>query len=301
MQKIIAIIFVIFFLIACGAQNKTSEEETLLEDSLSNTSMQMITLPQTIAIDFPSVLSSVNNDSFVENIESIKIIINIEKEKLKLLEEVIDTIRQECKGLTTCHIEANQSIVLGEIDFMQFPLGEKYQYELKLNISHQMMLTFKWSDFSRDILTIYKEENHQLKMHYFSDDMKNKEAVYIADSKNTAQNSLMISLNRNNGLYRFRSNNINANSSFSSNILVQDEVLLEENENIYDFNNNFSNIEEGAYLLFSSSENADKLNLLELFEKSLGSFLVFDNKLQGFTYKNLESEAVIPLRITAED
>ncbi len=294
---------------ACGAQTKSAEDDFPTESNPSNTTASMLSLPQTFTIDFPLVLSRLNNNLFLQNIQSIQNIISIQKDNLKLLEQVMGAITQECQAKTACHIEANhfrveennQSVFLGEINFREDASAKKYRYTLALKVSSDKKLIFKWSDMSREVVSIYQEPNHQVKMHYFGDTLEQKEALFIEDNKSTSQNSLMISLDSNSKTYKLQSNYISKDESFSSNILVKNKVLLEENENIYALSSDFSNFKEGTYLLFSSIENLENLNLVELFEKALGSFLRFENRLEGFTYKSLEDEAVIPYRITALD
>ena len=309
MRKTFFIIFIIFFLIACGAQNKSSESEEEVSSPLNT-----VILPPVISIDFPSSLTHVSNEIFVNNIQSIQSSINIERDKLKLLEQVIDKITEECIGLKKCHIEANhfsvkennQSIFLGELDFNQYDIDVKYQYELRLKISHKELVTFKWSTLTTDVVSTYQKDEYLLNMHYFSALVQQKEVLYINKHQSQSQNFLMLSFDANKTEYRLRSNYVSKDESFSSNILVQNDLLLEENENIFELTSDFSTFKEGSYMLFSSMENIEDLNPLELFEKSLGSFLLFENKLQGFTYDVLANdiladEALIPVRISAVD
>jgi len=310
LQKIIFLIAILFFFIACGAQNRSPKNNDYYTSEVAEPNVKLLTLPKTISIEFPSALNSLNNVFFSQKIQSIKKLIDIQKKKFKLLEQVIDEISQKCKDRIECHIEANTfrvkenkgSVFLDEIDFFQYPLNEKYQYSLNLKLDKQKSLTFKWSDINYDVLSFYKENNRKLSMHYFSDLSKSKEALYIDDTQSMAKNSLMISFNTNSKNYKLRSNYIDENKAFSSNIVVENKILLEENENIYALNNDFSNVRVGAYLLFSSIEDVSKLNLLELFEKSLGSFIFFETKVQGFIYDNsLIDETLVPFRISAID
>jgi hypothetical protein len=270
-----------------------------------------IALPQVISIDFPSDLKNVNTDIFVKNIQKS---ISIKKEQLKYLEQIINKLSNACYGLEKCHINANHfsvqddnhTIFLGEIQLNQYSRDLKYQYELSLILGDKEKIIFSWSDDRMDVLSIYEKEKYQVAMHYFADISKHKEVLYIDENQKTTKNSLMISLDTKMKEYRLRSNYISKEKSASFNILVKDEVLLEENENIFTLNSDFPNVKEGAYVLFSSMQDIQPLNLLEVFESSLGSFLFFDNKLQGFTHRNVASstlvdEALIPSEITALD
>ena len=292
MQKIVYFILVLVFLIGCGAQNKSPEGEARDGTNASTLVSSTLVLPEVIAIDFPSILKNLSSDIFIEDIKSK---IEIEKEQLKLLEQIMGQISNECKGLEECYVDANSSAFLGKIQLNQY----SNEYKLSLTTSDKEQISFSWSDVKADVLTVYKKENYQVAMHYFRDVSKQKEALYIEESKKRAKNSLMISLDSKKQEYRLRSNYISTDSKASFNILVKDEVLVEENENIFSLNSDYSNFKEGAYLLLSSSKDIQSLNLVELFEKAQGSFLVFDNKVQGFVYGELvDVGAVIPLGIT---
>ena len=182
---------------------------------------------------------------------------------------------------------------------------------MSLTTINKEKITFSWSEMKSDVLTVYEKEEYQVAMHYFRDISKEKEALYIEESQKSAKNSLMISSDSKERAYRLRSNYISTEKSSSSNIFVKDEVLMEENENIFSLTRDFSNLEEGAYLLLSSNSVTPSSNLLEQFENTEGSLLHFNNKVQGFTYKIARftaldagiSEirpAVTPLRITAQ-
>ena len=267
-------------MLGCGAQNRSPEGEARDSSNDLTLASSMLVLPEVIAIDFPLALKNLSSDISVENIKSK---IEIEKEQLKLLEQIMGQISNECKGLEECYVDANSSAFLGKIQLNQY----SNEYKLSLTTSDKEQISFSWSDVKADVLTVYKKENYQVAMHYFRDVSKQKEALYIEESKKRAKNSLMISLDSKKQEYRLRSNYISTDSKASFNILVKDEVLVEENENIFSLNRDYSNLKEGAYLLLSSSKDIQSLNLVELFENAQGSFLVFDNEVQGFVYGEL--------------
>ena len=286
-------VILISFILGCGAQNKSPEEEVRDMSNTSTLISNTLLLPKIIAIDFPSALKNLSSDIFIENIQTK---IAIEKEQLQLLEEITGQLSNECNGLEECYVDANNSAFLGKIQLNQ----HNKEYKLSLMTSNQEKISFSWSDVKADVLTVYQKENYQVAMHYFRDVSNQKEALYIEESEKRAKNVLMIDLDSKKRAYRLRSNYIFNASQASFTILIKDGVLVEENENIFSLNSDFSNLEEGSYLLLSSRQEIESSNLLELFENAQGSFLVFDGKVQGFSYSDeVDVGAVTPVGITA--
>ncbi len=289
LQKIAYWSLILFLLVGCVGQSKSPEGEEVVASPAPGAVPSRIVLPKVIDIDFPNALKSLNSDIFVENIQAK---IAIEKEQLKLLEEISSQLNQECEALSECYVDANNSAFVGKIKLNQYANTLKYQYKLSLVTSNQEQISFSWSDVKADVLTVYEKENNYVAMHYFKDISVEKEVLYIDESQKTSKNSLMISLDNNKSEYRLRSNYISTDISGSSNILVKNETLLEENENMYSLNKDYTDVEEGAYVLLASNKENQPSNLLEVFENAQGSFLSFDHKVQGFSYRDLEGDAI---------
>jgi len=316
LKEFISLVIVVFVFLACGAQNNPKENSFNENEPITtiDASLESNLLPKVIAIDFPTGLSALSSSSLSQSIEPIQAIIGEEKRQLLLLNQVMNTIVETCTGLEQCRIqentlsiqEDNETRLLGTLDFNKLNSDKRYRYELSLEIEAHKRVTFKWGLSSEDVLSIYEDDGEKITQHYYADKRQNKEAYYIEDHQNIMQNTFMISYDNSKNIYRLQSHHIDEHSSFSSNILLQNNLLVEENENMFDLNSDFLALKEGSYLLLSAMDNMNALNLIERFESSLGSFMVFNNQVEGFSFTHLENDAfvsgtVIPFRITAEN
>jgi len=252
-------VFVLFFMVACGAQNSPTEEVSVLSGSGSDavptpidtiedtvlTNKSAIILPKAIAIDFPKELNSSSNPSFNKNVSRVQKVIDDEKFNLELLELAIDEITKECPdNNTTCHFEKDhfrvnhnhQTIILGEIRFEKYELNSTNGYNLLLNLNDNISIQYEWIEAENNVFTTYLDANNSVELHYFTEN-NTSEALYIDDNLENEKNSFMINLENNgSSLYLLSSNHIKDNKQdFSSSLRVEDTVLVEDNASFFNF------------------------------------------------------------------
>ena len=156
-------------------------------------------------------------------------------------------------------------------------------YELILAINNEEEISFKWSENKQNIFTFYTKGSNTLKMHYFIESSLNKKALFIEDKQIHSLNTLMLTSESNKTKnYHLASNHIENNQqNFSMKLSIKDEKLIENN--ILEFQQIASNLEEGNYLILPSDKNVTTLNLIDKFTLVRGSFSIFRGELQGHT------------------
>lgn len=278
---------------ACGAQNNPTENQSNPEsEDIGMIADSVASLPKTIAIDFPTTLSSSSNELFNDNVKYVKNILTIEKRYLGFLHQVMANIREECKLLTKCSIAVNhftveengKDILLGEIEFITNIKDKFYDNALTLAISSEEKVSFRWNSIRNDVFTLYTKDTNSLEMHYLIDTILNKEALYVEEKQVGELNTFMISLDANESKdYTLSSNHIKSGQeNFSMNLLLRDEKLVENS--IFEFQTMTSTLEDGTYLLLfneNKENNITTLNLIDKLALQKGSVSLFNGEIQG--------------------
>ena len=278
---------------ACGAQNNPTENQSNPEsEDIGMIADSVASLPKTIAIDFPTTLSSSSNELFNDNVKYVKNILTIEKRYLGFLHQVMANIREECKLLTKCSIAVNhftveengKNILLGEIEFITNIKDKSYDNALTLAISSEEKVSFRWNSIGNDVFTLYTKDTNSLEMHYLIDTILNKEALYVEEKQVGELNTFMISLDANESKdYTLSSNHIKSGQeNFSMNLLLRDEKLVENS--IFEFQTMTSTLEDGTYLLLFNEKKENNITTLNLIDKlalQKGSVSLFNGEIQG--------------------
>ena len=274
---ILAILF-----IGCGAQNHpNTDNEPIEEESLLYENEE--TLPQTIKIPLPiKFMENPNNEIFNQDIQRIEKNTSFIKQGLDQLKRVMPNILENCDYKSPCSIPSND-IYIKEGD-KNISLGriELKNNEITLSLNQIEHLNFKWKNGTIDITTQYNYKEGNINLHYISDS-NNRESIIIHEKYNNEHNNYIIQ--KTNISYNIQSNHIKETSkNFSSNILLEEGIILNYNENIFPLSFKNHHLKEGNYLLLPPHTNVKNLNLIDLISLAEGSFSIFNNQLQGFLY-----------------
>jgi len=272
------------------------------------------TLPHSIAIDFPNILTSSLNSAFVKDITDVKKIETMAFLNLSLVSQAMPKILNECAGSITCHFQAEEFIVeyneknitLEKIDFIQHSKNKNYKYELtvikpfKNDASNEIndSITYKWTSNRKDVWSFYQNRESNLSLRYFIDADEN-ESMVINDQRLEENSNFIITKKLQ--TYHLSSNHIKKNSdSFSFNILLEDELIINQNENIVQLYITNESAKEGNYLLLPPHTKEDGLTLKNVLDLAKGTFSFFYGAFQGFLYTdefldNLDELTVIEL------
>ena len=292
MKQNIFFISILLFIVGCGAQNNPKEPTTPegnngLRDDTEGSSSSIL-LPNTINIEFPQSIE--NSPTLKENVQYVKNITNIMEENLALLREVMPQIVEECKEKSICNFQKNhfieeRNISIGEIDFIKYEPTKSHQYEIILKLTEMKSLTYQWSEEKKNVMSTYSNKDEVLALHYFNDS-NNSEALYINDTRSNEKNAFIISLEENpSSPYHLRYNHLTKNhQNFSSNIIIENEMLVENSFQINETQTIFTNLKDGDYLLLPPNISIKALNFIDILTLSEGSFSIFNGGIQGFLY-----------------
>ena len=260
LKENILYLFIVFSMLGCGAQNNPIEEFSSASEASSDSSVSTlattesnILLPKSVAMDFPNALKDSSNSSFNKKVNRIQKAIDSEKYNFELLKLAIAEIEEACpESNATCNFgkdnfrvnHNHQTVLLGEINFIKSKEENKSSYALLLTLNDDIQVRYEWKEDEKDVFTTYLEGNNSLLLHYFKDNNQS-EASYINDSLPNEKNSFMINVENNgSSIYHLTSNHIkNDEEEFSTNLRVEDTVLIENNESFFTLSvdNNESN------------------------------------------------------------
>jgi hypothetical protein len=305
MKQNIFLTVIFLFILGCGAQNSPKE---VIEDGRGqdNAMINESLLPQIITIKFPKLIEESPTLSVKENIKHVKNISKILENNLEILEKIMPKIVEVCQEKSICNFQKNyftleENISIGEIDFIKYEPTQPHQYEIVLKLTETQRLTYQWSEIKRDVISTYSNRNETLALHYFNDS-NNSEALYINDTRSNEKNTFIISLEQTlSSTYHLRYNHIaKEHQNFSSNIVIENDVVIESTGNKNITSNNFHNNKDGNYLLLPPNSNEKSLSFIDILALSEGSFTVFNGETQGFLYaddfsNNLEALTIFHL------
>jgi len=271
-----------------------------LPDEILSPTIESNELPENIAISFPNTLNKTSNAEFVKDFNEVEKIQDMAFLNLSLVSQAMPKILNECAGSITCHFEADEFVVeyneenitLEKIDFQQYSKKKKYPYVLTVTQPFKNnglnerndTITYKWKKSKKDIWSLYQNQDNNITLRYLVD-VDSNETMSIHNKK--LEESITFLVIKKANTYHLSLNHISKNSeNFSSNILLEDEKVIEENENTVQLNISNENAKEGNYILLPPQTDIENLTLKNILDLTEGTFSFFNKTFQGFLYSD---------------
>ena len=285
MKKYLLFVYILLVIFGCGAQQKNDIKEVRVD-----TNFRVVRLPHSISIKFPLEILKLNHMSFHEDIESIdKEIIEL-KSYILSIKSIFPNIVKYCEGEDSCHYRARHGLAFKKIDFFKHSKNSEYNYKLLLTTDISSKIVLQWRADNSKVLTKYSKISNDLLLHYF-DDLVGEKALYINNNRETEHIGMLLHTKEKDKIYHLISNHIKLkNDSYSSNILLQNDELIEYNENVFLVNSLTNNLNSGDFLLLNTEKSVKELNFIEKLKYLNGLFSIFEKKSQGFLNNYLSSE-----------
>ena len=294
-KKYVGLIYILWMLLGCGAQQR-SEEEGEVEMTMDGNSSEIV-LPQKLSIPFPLELFSLTEMNFHQDIKQLDKKIKRLEDKVSALNALFPKIVQSCEGRNPCWYSQEHDLSFKRIEFFKNGETAEYAYQLLLVTDSFNTIILQWREESNNVLTTYATKSNTLILHYV-DDLLGERGLYIKENEENKHIGMLVHTKEMNIEYHLSSNHINLKEeSFSSNILLQNDELREYNENIFPVEILPQELEQGDFLLFNGQKNVEKLTFIEQLNHTAGLFSLFQNRREGFLYNALTMEEVEDLEV----
>ena len=264
-----------------------------------SSSIESSELPKEMGITLPNSLNKSSKLEFIKDFNEVKKVQEMAFLNLSLMSQLMPKIVKKCAGLITCHFEVEafsvkykeENIILDKIAFQQDSKNKHYQYELivtnPFSINNFLSegndsITYRWTSSQQDIWSFYHNEENNITLRYFID-ANSHESMIINNQK--VEERITFLVTKQESSYHISLNHISKNTeNFSSNILLEDEMIIEENENIIQLTSTNENLKEGNYILLPPKTSVEKLTLKNILDLTEGVFSIFNEQFQGFLY-----------------
>ena len=270
-------------------------------------------LPDYVAMEFPSALTKLSKREFQKDIEELNHTKALVEFNLEMIKKIFPKIKKSCEEKNPCLLpngkytifQDNKKITLDEITFSKLDnetYNEKYDFELTLknpilpSLKKEKKfvknkLTWRWEDRDKNLFTLYEKNKSRITFHYFTDYTYHEQMLIESESEDKKSNYLIQDYDFVNNVseYRLFMNYFESfKQSFSSNIHLDtySNVIISENENLFELNIDTKNLQDGDYFLVDTTiytKGSLEENILKSTE---GILTIFNHKAQGFLFSD---------------